>query len=101
MRRLLCSIATFCSLTFLPSSPAQNTSTTNAPKIEPSRVAAHVKVLASDAFEGRAPGTAGEKKTVEYITKQLSSSGVQPGGDIESAGGRRWTQDVPLARSDI
>jgi hypothetical protein len=31
----------------------------------------HVKLLASDEFEGRAPGTPGEEKTVAYLTNQF------------------------------
>src|SRR5262245_56689125 len=69
--------------------------------IDPGRLAAHVRTLASDAFEGRAPASAGETKTLDYITKQLTAAGVKPGGDPDGQGGRRWTQDVPLAQSDI
>jgi hypothetical protein len=39
--------------------------------IDGSAVLAHTKVLASDAFEGRAPGTKGEQLTVAYLTEQL------------------------------
>jgi Zn-dependent M28 family amino/carboxypeptidase len=68
--------------------------------IDPARLAGHVRTLASDAFEGRAPASAGETKTIDYITKQLSAAGVKPGGDPDNQG-RRWTEDVPLAQSDI
>ena len=50
----------------------------------------HVKVLASDAFEGRAPGTAGEEKTVEYLRAQFQRLGLKPGN------GDSWFQDVPM-----
>ena len=40
-----------------------------------------VRMLATDEFEGRAPGTAGEDKTVEYIKAQFERIGLQPGGD--------------------
>ncbi len=30
----------------------------------------HIKVLASDSFEGRGPGTPGEEKTVAYLTER-------------------------------
>jgi len=69
--------------------------------IEPARLAAHVKALASDEFEGRGPATEGEKKTIDYLVKQLSALGVQPGGDRDSRGNRAWTQDVQLAQSTI
>ncbi|MGL3822639.1 M28 family metallopeptidase [Sphingopyxis sp. R3-92] len=48
------------------------------------------KELSSDAFEGRAPGTAGEEKTVAYIIKQYEAAGLKPGNNGS------WTQDVPL-----
>ena len=56
----------------------------------------HVQVLASDAFEGRAPATPGEEKTVAYLIDALKTAGVQPGGDN---GG--WTQAVPLVRAQV
>ena len=68
--------------------------------VDPARLSAHVKTLASDAFEGRAPATPAEQKTVAYITEQLKAAGVQPGGDLKN-GTRAWTQDVPLAQYDI
>jgi Zn-dependent M28 family amino/carboxypeptidase len=70
------------------------------PKIDARRIAADVRVLSSDAFEGRGPNTAGETRTVDYLVKQFKSAGLQPGGDL--VGGKRsWTQDVPLGRFEI
>lgn len=60
-------------------------------RIEAERLSSIVKVLASDEFEGRAPGTAGEQKTVAYLIQEFEKIGVEPGGDN---GG--WTQSVPL-----
>ena len=51
----------------------------------------HVRVLASDDFEGRAPGTPGEDKTVEYLTRQFKAIGLAPGNPDGS-----FVQDVPL-----
>jgi len=65
--------------------------------VDPARLSAHVKTLASDAFEGRAPATPGEQKTLAYVTEQMQAAGLQPGGDLKD-GKRGWTQDVPLAR---
>ena len=67
------------------------------PQIDPARITAHVKVLASDAYEGRAPATRAETKTVKYLTDQFREAGLQPGGDLRGSS-RAWTQDVPLAR---
>lgn len=56
----------------------------------------HTKVLASDEFAGRAPGTAGEAKTVEYLTEQLRKAGALPAGE---RGG--FTQEVAFDRFRI
>ena len=64
------------------------------------RLAEHIKVLSSDAFEGRGPATAGEVRSVAYITREFKAAGLQPGGDKTKAG-RAWTQAVPLAQFQI
>lgn len=43
------------------------------------RILEHVKVLASDEFEGRAPGTPGEDKTIAYLVGEFQKLGLQPG----------------------
>lgn len=48
------------------------------------------KELSSDAYEGRAPGTPGEEKTIAYLIKQFEAAGLKPGNN------GKWTQDVPL-----
>ena len=55
-----------------------------------------VKIMASDEFEGRAPGTPGEDKTVAYLIAQLQKIGLEPGGAKGS-----WTQAVPMMRSEV
>ena len=49
-----------------------------------------IKVLSSDAFEGRGPSTAGEEKTVNYLVERFSSLGLEPGN------GDSYFQQVPL-----
>lgn len=39
----------------------------------------HIKILASDEFEGRLPTTAGEKKTLDYLVNEFTQLGYQPG----------------------
>jgi Zn-dependent M28 family amino/carboxypeptidase len=60
----------------------------------------HIRVLASDEFEGRAPGTKGEDLTVEYLTEQFQAVGAQPGNPDGT-----YVQKVPLvgitSRSDV
>ncbi|MFL2840221.1 MAG: M28 family metallopeptidase [Pseudohongiellaceae bacterium] len=41
----------------------------------------HVAILASDEFEGRAPATAGEEKTISYLRQQFEALGIAPGND--------------------
>ncbi len=54
-------------------------------------VLARIRTLASDAFEGRGPGTPGEEKTVAYLVDQFKSMGLRPGNPDG-----RYVQDVPL-----
>ncbi len=72
----------------------------DSPKFDPQRMSQDVQVLSSDAFEGRAPDSAGELKTVDYLIGQFKAAGLKPGGDLV-AGKRSWTQDVPLGRFEI
>src|SRR6516164_5998979 len=60
--------------------------------ITPDGLLAHIKVLASDEFEGRAPGTKGEELSVKYITDQFKKIGLNPGNPDGT-----YTQEVPLA----
>jgi Zn-dependent M28 family amino/carboxypeptidase len=61
------------------------------PKIEAQPILEHIKVLASDEFEGRAPGTPGEDKTVAYLVDQFRQLGLKPGNTDGT-----YTQKVPL-----
>ena len=51
----------------------------------------HIKTLASDEFEGRAPGSLGETRTVAYIESQFKRLGLRPGNPNGS-----YRQAVPL-----
>ena len=63
----------------------------------PARLSIDVKLLSSDAFEGREPGTRAEKRTVIFLIDRMKEAGLQPGGAMVG-GHRGWTQDVPLAK---
>jgi Zn-dependent M28 family amino/carboxypeptidase len=52
----------------------------------------HMKVLASDEYEGRAPGSKGEELSVKYIYEQFKALGLQPGNPNGT-----YIQEVPLA----
>jgi Zn-dependent M28 family amino/carboxypeptidase len=60
--------------------------------ITPDGLLAHIKILASDEFEGRAPGTKGEELSVKYISDQFKQIGLKPGNPDGS-----YVQEVPLA----
>jgi len=64
--------------------------------IEADKLSSIVQTLASDAFEGRAPGTPGEDKTVEFLIKEMTDLGIAPGGEDNG-----WTQAVPMMRTVV
>ena len=64
------------------------------------RMSEHIRILGSDAYEGRAPNSPGETKTVAYLVDQFAKAGLQPGGTIVN-GQRSWTQPVPLLKSEF
>jgi len=51
----------------------------------------HIEILASDAFEGRKPGTEGETKTIKYIAEAWAKAGLKP-----AAADGSWFDPVPL-----
>jgi Zn-dependent M28 family amino/carboxypeptidase len=52
----------------------------------------HVRILASDDFLGRKPGTPGEDKTVGYLIENFRKLGLKPGN------GTSYVQQVPLVQ---
>lgn len=62
-------------------------------RVDPARLNASVAVLAGDDFEGRAPTTQGEERTVTWIAEQFEALGLEPAGDDGS-----FFQTVPINR---
>ena len=62
-----------------------------APGISADTLLAATATLASDEYEGRAPGSVGEEKTVAFLTERFSALGLTPGNPDGT-----WVQDVPL-----
>ena len=60
------------------------------PAISVDTLKAVTKELSSDAYEGRAPTTPAEAKTVAYIVRRFKAAGLKPGN------GTSWFQDVPM-----
>jgi Zn-dependent M28 family amino/carboxypeptidase len=52
------------------------------------------QILASDAFEGRAPTTPGEEKTVALIADRFEKAGLRPGNNGS------WFQEAPLVETN-
>lgn len=71
--------------------PAAPMPLASLPKIEAQPILEHIKVLASDEYEGRAPGTKGEDLSVKYIEAQFKSLGLKPGNPDGT-----YSQKVPL-----
>ena len=63
---------------------------TDIPTVPIEAVEEAVRTLASDDFEGRAPGTPGEQKTLDYLVRHFERLGLKPGNKGS------WFQDVPL-----
>jgi len=65
------------------------------PEVRPGEISINTlrdvtRELSSDRFDGRMPGTEGERLTLDYLVKRFEAAGLQPG----NRGG--WFQDVPL-----
>jgi len=61
------------------------------PPIDTEAVVAHTKVLSSDEYEGRAPGSKGEELSVTYIANEFKKVGLKPGNTDGT-----YFQKVPL-----
>jgi Zn-dependent M28 family amino/carboxypeptidase len=62
-----------------------------APDFSAARILERTRVLSADEFEGRAPGTPGEDRTVAWLVQEFARLGLQPGNTDGT-----WTQNVPL-----
>lgn len=65
-------------------------------KPDPQALSEIVRVLASDAFGGRAPGTEYEAKTITYLADRFEALGLTPGGE-----NGEWTQKVALNHTQL
>jgi len=74
-----------------PATTEQLVNLMKPPAINANQLLEHIKVLASDEFEGRAPGGKGEELTVGYITDQFKKIGLEPGNTDGT-----FVQKVPL-----
>jgi Zn-dependent M28 family amino/carboxypeptidase len=66
-------------------------SSARLPSVDGDTLMQHIRVLASDEFEGRLPGSTGEDLTVAYLEEQFRKAGLQPGNTDGT-----YVQAVPL-----
>jgi Zn-dependent M28 family amino/carboxypeptidase len=95
MRTSLVALAALLALSAGTTAGMAQTSTASASAqkgVEPSidTMKRLVKELSSDAYEGRAPGTVGEEKTLALLASEFGKLGLKPGNNGS------WFQDVPL-----
>jgi Zn-dependent M28 family amino/carboxypeptidase len=72
-----------------PSGPARG------PAVSQATLQRVTQTLSSDEYEGRAPGTPGEQRTVAFLAREFESAGLRPGNEGS------WYQDVPLVEIAI
>lgn len=88
-RSLLLSLSVSLSVSF--SVVAAASAADPVPKITAASLQARTAMLASDEFEGRAPASAGEEKTVAYLEREFRALGLKPGNPDGT-----YIQKVPM-----
>src|SRR5262249_49470423 len=68
---------------------------TSAAVFDRDSLAKHIKMLASDSFQGRKPFTLGEIRTVDYLQNQFRTLGLEPGN------GDSYLQEVPMVNITV
>ncbi len=71
--------------------PAPDLPLATMPKIDQQKILEHIKVLSSDEYEGRKPGTKGEELSVKYIQDQFKQMNLKSGNPDGT-----YVQKVPL-----
>src|SRR5690606_27014101 len=57
------------------------------------RLSEDIRVISADDFQGRYPGTDGERKTLDWLQAQYEAMGLEPGGPDG-----QWLQAIDLLR---
>jgi Zn-dependent M28 family amino/carboxypeptidase len=69
----------------------QQLAVADMPQIDHNAILERIRILSSDEFEGRAPGSRGEELTVQYLEEEFKKLGLQPGNPDGT-----FIQQVPL-----
>src|SRR6185436_19857181 len=88
---LMTTIVCGCSKTAEQPAAPQQVPLAQLPSADPQAILAHTRVLYSDEYEGRGPGTKGEELTVRYLVDQFTMLGLKPGNTDGT-----YVQKVPL-----
>lgn len=87
---LLCAASLLAACGSQPITDSPNSITITASQFNEARFRQDIKVLSSDEFEGRAPTTSGEKKTLKYLTQSFKEMG------LVGANNGEYLQAVPM-----
>jgi Zn-dependent M28 family amino/carboxypeptidase len=82
-----------------PSQPSPRPAAVNGPaeqEIQERSIKAHIEMLSSDLFEGRAPATRGGELATTYLATEMAALGVEPAGDNGT-----FLQQVPIVESTV
>ena len=85
---VLAAVAVACSK---PPAASPQLALSQMPPVDAQAILAHTKILSSDEYEGRGPGTKGEELTVGYLVDQFKKIGLEPGNTDGT-----YVQKVPL-----
>lgn len=90
MFRRVCSVCSVCAVALLAVAVAAPVAAQN---FSAARLSEGVRIIADDSFEGRYPGTPGERLTLAWLQAQYERLGLEPGGPDG-----QWLQPVDLRR---
>ena len=71
-----------------------------APPLSPMALSRDIERLSSDDFQGRAPASEGEARTVSYVSRAFAASGLEPGAR-QPDGQMGWLQTIPITRTTL
>ncbi len=83
--------AAFCAVALFACSSAPSAPDAALNSFTADALLAHIRVLSSDKFEGRGPGSNGEQLSIQYIQDQFKKAGLEPGNPDGT-----YLQNVPL-----
>ena len=93
MKRLSLSLVASLALAACATDGTTRSEASPAPEFSLATLTTVTQILSSDAYEGRAPTTPGEERTVNTIAERFRQAGLQPGNNGS------WFQNVPMVET--